>query len=462
MFKIKSPNYKSVKSQLIIVFFGVLIGMTLYEITKQLIFPKISIWESHIVTIIFTTILATVGAYFVLNERENLINQLRKAHKHLEEQVRERTSELEEANESLKESKLKFKSLADHSPDIITRYDTDLKITYINREFPVINLSRESYIGKTPDELGLNEEIAKLWIEKLNTVLKTGENQKMEYRFPRLEATRTFNTTIVPEYNDEMQITSLLTLSHNITELKKAQEHLNDTIEELRRSNDELKQFAYISSHDLQEPLRSIASFSQLLERRYKGQLDKDADEFIDFIVDAAVRMKEMIQGLLNYSRIGTKEEELENTNINNALKTSLVNLNALIEENNAIVTYDSLPTIIFNRSQMILIFQNLIGNAIKFRKPEESPKIHISFTKNKKNNEYIFSVADNSIGIESQYNDRIFQIFKRLHTNDTYKGTGIGLAIVKRIIECHHGNIWVESEFGKGSTFYFTLPISF
>lgn len=256
-----------------------------------------------------------------------------------------------------------------------------------------------------------------------------------------------------PSFNEEELV---LEVGIDVTELKNTERKLKRTIAELERSNDELRQFAYITSHDLQEPLRSIASYAQLIDRRYRGKLDSDADEFLDFMVEGAIRMKTMIQGLLEYSKIG-KGDEFKPTNIEDVLTQVLANLNA-INENNAIITHDQLPIVTADSRQLIQVFQNLIGNAIKFRKKDETPKIHIS-TK-KINNEHLFSVSDNSIGMEQQYTDKIFEIFKRLHTIDKYSGSGIGLAIVKRIIDRHGGRIWVESKYGKGSTFYFTIPI--
>ncbi|MGZ7209708.1 MAG: sensor histidine kinase, partial [Methanobacterium sp.] len=249
-----------------------------------------------------------------------------------------------------------------------------------------------------------------------------------------------------------------LAISRDITERKKADEELNKTISELGRSNAELQQFAYVASHDLQEPLRTIASFTQLLERRYKGKLDENADEFMDYIVEAAVRMKAQIEGLLEYSRIVTKGEEFEEIDMNKSLNNTLKILDTSIREVDTEITYDKLPNVMGDALQLERVFQNLISNAIKFRKLEESLKIHISAYKSEDEKEYVFSVQDNGIGIEEQYLERIFSIFQRLHTRDVYKGTGIGLSIVKRIIERHHGRIWVESESGVGSTFYFTL----
>jgi len=204
--------------------------------------------------------------------------------------------------------------------------------------------------------------------------------------------------------------------------------------------------------------LLNIASYAQLLEKRYKGQLDSDADEFLDFMVNGAIRMKQQIKGLLDYFRVGTRGNEFKNFNAEDALDAALSNLHSSIGKIKAEVTYDNLPVISADESQIRIVFQNLIGNAIKFRKKDETPKIHIS-TK-KINNEHLFSVSDNSIGMEQQYTAKIFELFKRLHTLDKYSGSGIGLAIVKRIIDRHGGRIWVESKYGKGSTFYFTIPI--
>ena len=234
-------------------------------------------------------------------------------------------------------------------------------------------------------------------------------------------------------------------------------EEMKSLIKELKHSNDELEQFAYITSHDLQEPLRTIASFTQLLQMRYKGQLDSDADEFMGYMVDASIRMKKMIQGLLNYSRIGKEGMDLKQINFEHIVDEALSNLKLVIEENNAVITYDKLPLVIGDRKLLVQLLQNLIINAIKF-KGEKSPEIHISARKSEKEDKYIISVEDNGIGIDPQYADRIFKVFKRLHTLDEYEGAGIGLSIAKRIVENHGGRIWVESELNKGSKFYFTL----
>ena len=229
-------------------------------------------------------------------------------------------------------------------------------------------------------------------------------------------------------------------------------------LEELARSNAELEQFAYVSSHDLQEPLRMISSYLQLLQRKYQGNLDDKADKYIHFAVDGAFRMQNLINDLLEFSRVTTRAREPEPTDCEFVLNQVLSNLELYIKENKATVSHEPLPEVIADYTQMAQVFQNLIINGIKFHS-KEAPKIHISAEK--KANEWIFSVQDNGIGIDPQYSEKIFEVFKRLHKKEEYPGTGIGLAICKKIVERHGGHIWVESELGKGSTFYFTLPIS-
>lgn len=236
---------------------------------------------------------------------------------------------------------------------------------------------------------------------------------------------------------------------HDITERKRAEERL-------RRSNENLEQFAYVASHDLQEPLRTMASYSQLLERRYKDKLDKDANDFIDFIVDAASRMQRLITDLLAYSRLRHIETSGDFVDCNKVLSRVLASMKQGIAESNASVTFDNLPVIKGHEVNLIQLFQNLIGNAIKFCAGNDC-RIHISAKRNE--GEWLFSVKDNGIGIEPQYQEKIFMIFQRLHKKDEYSGTGIGLAICKKIVENHGGKIWVESELGKGSIFYFTIP---
>jgi signal transduction histidine kinase len=245
-------------------------------------------------------------------------------------------------------------------------------------------------------------------------------------------------------------------LQNEVQTRKKTERELRGYTAELKRSNAELEQFAYVASHDLQEPLRMVASFTQLLASRYEGRLDPDADEFIHYAVDGANRMQRLINDLLAYSRVGTGALSVELTDCNTALAEARINLKLAIEDAHALLTQDELPTVMANSRQLTQLFQNLIGNALKFHR-ESLPSVHISAKKNV--GEWIFSVRDNGIGIDPHYKERIFGIFQRLHGRDEYPGTGIGLAICKKIVERHGGRIWVESEPGKGSVFYFAIP---
>jgi PAS domain S-box-containing protein len=243
----------------------------------------------------------------------------------------------------------------------------------------------------------------------------------------------------------------------DISVRQKAEKHLVKTVGELKRSNDELQQFAYVSSHDLQEPLRMVSSYTQLLAKRYKGRLDSDADEFIAYAVDGCNRMQGLIQDLLTYSRAGTNGKALHEISGEDALRVALTNLRPTIQQSGAVVTHDSLPAVTTDAPQLTQVFQNLIGNAIKYR-GHEVPQVHVSATNNG-GDEWIFSVRDNGLGIDPQYFERIFIIFQRLHGREEFEGTGIGLAICKKILERLGGRIWVESQPEKGSTFYFALP---
>jgi signal transduction histidine kinase len=241
------------------------------------------------------------------------------------------------------------------------------------------------------------------------------------------------------------------------TALRVAHDELERKAQELTRSNAELEQFAYVASHDLQEPLRMISSYTQLLLRRYGDRLDSEAKEFMDFVVDGATRMKQLIEDLLAYSRVGTHGKEFRPTECEAVLKKALANLTAAIEASGAAVTHDPLPTVDADAVQLAQLLQNLIGNALKF-KGAETPRIHVGVTQQADGWE--FAVRDNGIGIDPQYFDRIFMVFQRLHGKGEYPGTGIGLAICKKVVDRHGGRIRVESQPGHGATFYFTLPL--
>ena len=278
-----------------------------------------------------------------------------------------------------------------------------------------------------------------------------------EYRIRRHDGEyRTVAVRGVPVQDNDGSIREWIGTCTDITERKRAEVELAARAQDLARSNADLQQFAYVASHDLQEPLRMVASYTQLLAKRYRGKLDADADDFIGFAVDGAHRMQALVNDLLAYSRVGTRGHEFVSTEAETVLDTALSNLKASIEDNHAIISHDPLPTVPADATQFCQVFQNLIGNALKFHGPEP-PRIHVSAQQ--QGGEWCFSVRDNGIGIDPQNSDRIFVIFQRLHAGREYPGTGIGLAITKKIVERHGGRIWVESEPGQGSTFSFTIP---
>ena len=237
---------------------------------------------------------------------------------------------------------------------------------------------------------------------------------------------------------------------------KRLREEHKQTLAELARSNQDLEQFAYVASHDLQEPLRMVATYTQLLAERYRGQLDAEADKYIHYAVDGALRMQTLVQDLLTFSRLGRQGTDLQSTDCNVVVEAAVKNLRTTVDESGAQVTHDPLPVVVTDGSQLLQVFQNLIANAIKFR-GSDSPAIRIRASR--KSGEWVFSVADNGIGIAPEHAEIIFVIFKRLHTCAEYPGSGIGLSICKKIIERQGGKIWVESRRGQGSTFKFTLP---
>ncbi|MGA2043413.1 MAG: ATP-binding protein [Roseiarcus sp.] len=242
----------------------------------------------------------------------------------------------------------------------------------------------------------------------------------------------------------------------DITKRRNADAYLLHKVEELNRSNEELAQFAYVASHDLQEPLRMVASYTELLARRYKGRLDADADEFMAFALDGARRMQQLIKDLLTYSRVASNQRQLRETSSQGALTHALHNLRAAIKDAAANVTSGPMPEVLADETQLAQVFQNLIGNAIKYHRGG-SPTVHVSAVRDGPR-EWKLSVRDNGLGIAPEYFEKIFGMFQRLHHRDDFSGTGIGLAVCKKIIEQHGGKIWVDSEPGRGSNFQFTL----
>jgi PAS domain S-box-containing protein len=348
----------------------------------------------------------------------------------------------------------------DSSPIGLCTLDKDLRYIRINENLAEINgIPAIKHIGKTPREIipSLAEKIESMAKQTLKTgkPIMSREIDGVTPAKPRVLRTWIFQSVPFKDISGDIIGISFSVLE--ITEMKKVQQEIADTVKKLELSNDELQRFAYVVSHDFKEPLRMVSSFSQLIQSRYLGKLDKEADEFIDFIVEGSRRMEILLDDLLSYSRITSAEGKYKEINLNSIIEECMFNLKLAIEENNAEITWDHLPAVFVNKTQMIHVFQNLIANAIKFRS-SDTPKIHISTQIEE--NQWILGVSDNGIGIDPQYNERIFEVFQRLHRRDEYEGTGMGLFLTKKILERHNGHIWVESELGNGSTFYFTLPI--
>jgi PAS domain S-box-containing protein len=377
--------------------------------------------------------------------------------------------DITEIKKAAEENK-KLANVVEFSDDAIITKTLDSCILSWNKGAEQIyGYSKEEVIGKSISILAppeLKKEISELILK-----IKLEENVH-HYETLRLKKDGTpmdVSITLSPIFDDSGKLVAISNISRDITERKVAERELNEyrnsleekvekRTKELARSNAELEHFAYIAAHDLREPLRMITSFLQLLEKRYKDQLDQDANEFIDYAVDGAKRLNDMINDLLKYSKVTSNDPKCALVNLEKVLEDALINLIIPTEENNAVITYDSLPKVHGDEKLLILLLQNLVGNGIKYN-DKKTPKIHISSIK--KDNQYIISVKDNGIGIKPEYLERIFTIFQRLHGKEEYDGTGIGLSIAQKIVHQHHGEIWVESEPGKGSTFYFNSKIN-
>ncbi len=365
---------------------------------------------------------------------------------------------------ALIESERIYRTLVENLPQKVFLKDVNCVYLWANSNFKKdLNLGENSVKGKTDYDI-FPKELADRYSADDKTIIESGRLITFEEKFIKNGVESWISTTKTPVIDDEGNIVGLLGLFWDITDRKRADESiktLNEYLKlktgELERSNKDLEQFAYVASHDLQEPLRMVASYTQLLANRYKDKLDRDAREFINYAVDGAKRMQILINDLLYYSRVGMRGKDFAPTDCYEVIGRSINNLRKAIEENNAVITNDDLPTIMADEYQIVQLFQNLIANAIKY-KGEKAPHLHIS--SKIVDGFWEFSFQDNGIGIDPQYKDMVFVIFKRLHTREEYSGTGIGLAICKKIVERHNGKIWLESDPGKGSTFYFTIPV--
>jgi len=370
--------------------------------------------------------------------------------------MRQRVTELEALELELKQSDELFR---------IFFYSSPIGIYIIqNGRFRLVSKQFAKIAGYNEDELMgapfLNivlTEDRKAVRENAVKMLKGEHSSAYEFRIVTKKAeVKWVMETIAPIFYQRRRAT--LGNLIDISERKQTEERLKQITAEMQRSNTELEQLAYVISHDLQEPLRMVSSYTQLLAKRYQSKLDADADEFIAYAVDGAKRMQTLLHDLLEYSRVGTRGKPFCLVNCEDIVKQAMDNLKVAIEESGALVSHDTLPTIKADEGQLIRLFQNLIGNAIKFHR-QEPPRVHISAKR--RCNVIIFSVKDNGIGIDPQHTQSIFEIFRRLHTKEEYPGTGMGLAFCKKIVERHGGRIWVQSQPGEGSTFCFTIQVT-
>lgn len=387
--------------------------------------------------------------------------KLKELNDSLEATVQERTRRLEESTQ-------RFRTIIEAIPQMAWTSTPNGEADYFNQKWydftgasfeQLQNWGWKNYIH--PDDV---ERTTLAW----NMTLTTGSLFEIEYRWRRKDGKyRWLLGRALPVKDADGNVTLWVGTGTDIHDQKmlsqsleqKINEHTKELTEanhELARSNQDLEQFAYVASHDLKEPLRMISSYTQLLNKKLEASFDTDSNEYMRFILDGAQRMSNLINDLLDYSRVGRTNDIKQQISLDEILSTSLSNLQAKINDTQATIRYDNMPVIRAVYSQILQLFQNLIDNAIKFRKPGESPVVEIKCEE--KRNEYLFSVSDNGVGIQKEYSERVFVIFQRLHNRDKYSGTGIGLAICKKIVEFHGGKIWLESEPEKGTTFYFTL----
>jgi len=377
-----------------------------------------------------------------LTEHEATLDQLREA---------------QAEKEILQKSEERFRLLAEAIPQIVWTAGPDGTLDYYNKrggEFSGIPLE------EGPDWVWSRIVHPDDWKKAMaawHRSVADGTPYQIEHRFKRADGEyRWLLTRALPLIGKDGRVVKWFGTSTDITETKRKQEELAQLAERLASSNRELERFAYVASHDLQEPLRSVTGFLGLLQRRYHGKLGPEADEFIEFAVAGAGRMHALIFDLLRYSRVESQGKPTVPVDSGKTLARALANLQSAIEKAGAKVEAGTLPVVAGDDSQLVQLFQNLVGNSVKFRR-DEPPLVRVSAKRQKK--DWRFAVADNGIGIKPEFRERIFQVFQRLHTQQEYPGTGIGLAICKKIVERHGGRIWVESQPGQGTTVYFTLP---
>ena len=420
-------------------------------------------WEAWAVLVggILLTGLLSSYLYTLLGQAayvENLITKRTRELAAMNVRLQNEIAERERGENALKESEAHYQSLVDTVPMNILRKNLEGRITFGNRLYcETMGIPQDRIVGKTDFDL-FPEELARKYVADDRKVIESKRIFEGVEKHRRRDGSLAHMQVLKAPVTDAGgKVVGIQVIFWDVTEKKVAEDHLKQTLDDLARSNRDLEQFAYVASHDLQEPLRMIASYTKLLSKRFEENVDGEAAEFVHYAVEGAVRMQQLINDLLAYSRLGSRGHPFEEIAMEQVVRDTLANLQISIDENCALITNDPLPKVHGDRVQLTQLLQNLLSNSIKF-KSDQSPKIHVSAVE--KDRHWIFSVRDNGIGLDPQYADRIFVIFQRLHTRDKYPGTGIGLAICKKIVERHGGEIWVESKPGKGATFYFSLPV--
>jgi PAS domain S-box-containing protein len=362
-----------------------------------------------------------------------------------------------QAEEKLLEREEQLRIFVEYAPASIAMFDTHMRYLAVSQRWLAdFGLKGQGLLGRSHYEVfpETTERQKEFHRRCLAGVVERAEEDRLERPDGSIQW---IQWEMRPWRSALGTIGGIIIFSEDITERKRTEEILRRSAEELARSNKDLEQFAYVASHDLQEPLRIVSGFIGRLRERYGSSLDDKAREYIDFAVQGAQRMSQLVHDLLEYSRVQARPRQLEPANMKEAFDRALANCMASIRETGAAVTCGDLPTVMGDPTQLVQLLQNLIGNAIKFRRPEASPEVHL-FARREKD-DWVFHMHDNGIGIPMDQAERIFMIFQQLHTRDMYPGTGIGLAICRKIVERHGGRIWVQSELGKGSTFSFSLP---
>ncbi len=434
---------------------------TLYAIY---LYAKREAEEKYMIFLIYGFTLLTIGdlVYFYYRISEHLLTSTAFFFMYValyKSSVELPYERLAVAEEKLRRSaEEKYRNIVDNASDAIITIDLEYRITSWNKAAGrIFGWYAQEVMGKKLPELIVPQALSAEREHIMHEVTSRRTLAGIEITCMRKDGTVIdASLTLSPLRDTDKNISGSSIIFRDVTERKRADEKLRQTLLRLERSNRELEQLAHAAAHELQEPLRMVASYTQLLERRYKNKLDKDADEFIAYAVDGAVRMQKLINDLLAYQQIGMHDKPFELVDCEAVFNKAVANLKAAIEESKALVTHGALPAVMADAQYMVQLFQHLIENAIKFRS-KENPRIYIWATQ--KENEWVFSISDNGIGIAPEYFERIFMIFQRLHDKREYPGTGIGLAICKKIVERHGGRIWVESKAGEGSTFYFTIP---